>query len=143
MINPALKEKLRFAKMAKRNRTFDNRLNASAGERAEFDEQTKKLKLSVIHGGLELSAREIELEKQNLDQKLLGLGKSTDDFELDNLKEKARKKRKNGQMKLLLENYLSNDQMPDVTHPLYSEFMDNIGAEMLPPSGRSALDIEK
>ena len=131
MINPALKEKLRFAKMAKRNRSFDTRLNASAGERAEFDEETKKLKMAVIHEGLELSARELELEKQNLDQKL---GKNNEDYELENLKEKARKKRKNGEMKILLENYLTNDQYPDVTHPLYSEFMENIGAGgMAPP----------
>ena len=69
--------------MAKRNRTFDNRLNAAAGEKADFDEETKKLKNAVI-----------ELEKQNLNQKLSDLGKSVDDSELENLIEKARKKTK-------------------------------------------------
>ena len=110
--------------MAKRNRTFDNRLNASAGEKADFDEETKRLKNAVI-----------ELKKQNLNKKLSDFGKSVDDPELENLTEKARKKRKNGEMKLLLKAYLNNDQLPDITHSLYVEFMDNIGAEMPAPPG--------
>ena len=39
-------------------------------------------------------------------------------------------------MKLLLKAYLNNDQLPDLTHPLYVEFMDNIGAQMPAPPGR-------
>ena len=45
-------------------------------------------------------------------------------------------------MKLLLENYLFNDQLPDVTHPLYVEFIDSIGAEMPPSPARRNLGLD-
>ena len=125
--------------MSKRSRVWETRYNAAAGERSVADDSTKKLKNTVITRSLDLAARELEIEQENVKKVLKNMGKKPEnDVVLEDLKKQAQEKRKNGVLKRLLENYIEFEEMPDENHELYLEFMAAIGD--MPPPRRNILE---